>query len=395
MGKTIRRLKRSVQKVAKAGGVSVEDAALVAQMVVTIARTGKVHLSEVARSILGHEEELMDAERAVSEQLASKRSTIDGMESGWLRVAAPAAKRLPFIAVDGSEHAKPYAKAMEHLEFVRDASDPLKRIVHGYRTVQIDALDEEHRTLPLVSQVFSKNAPEFKSKQDTFLRAILKVLVCLGREHTWLFDRGFDATDFLRALIRLRVHWVVRQMQTRNVLLSTGELVSMRLLAAGLRKPHALEVPYVDKSTHETRYAPVFYGYAPVRLPDIDASLTMVVVSGGRNEDVVLLTNARLMGPDEVAQIVLAYLRRWGSEESTRALKQLTGVEDFRVRKWESIKRLTTIAMITCGLQALMLLQQVRASSRYIARVPQFIEHVLLKNYRLWRGIQDALISSA
>jgi Transposase DDE domain len=395
MGKTIRRLKRSVQKVAKAGGVSVEDAALVAQMVVTIARTGKVHLSEVARSILGRDEELIDAERAVSEQLASKRSTIDGMEAGWLRVAAPAAKQLPFIAVDGSEHAKPYAKAMEHLEFVRDASDPLKRIVHGYRTVQIDALDEQHRTLPLVSQVFSKNAPEFKSKQDTFLRAIMKVLVCLGREHTWLFDRGFDATDFLRALIRLRVHWVVRQMQTRNVLLSTGELVSMRLLAAGLRKPHALEVPYVDKSTHETQYALVSYGYAPVRLPAIDSSLTMIVVSGGRNEDVVLLTNARLMRPDEVAQVVLAYLRRWGSEESTRALKQLTGVEDFRVRKWESIKRLTTIAMITCGLQALMLLRQVRASSRYIARVPQFIEHVLLKNYRLWRGIQDALISSA
>jgi hypothetical protein len=257
MARTIRRLKRSVQKVAKAGGVSVEDAALVAQMVVTIARTGKVHLSEVARSILGRDEELIDAERAVSEQLAAKHSTIDGLGDGWLRVAAPAAKRLPFIAVDGSEHAKPYAKAMEHLEFVRDASDPLKRIVHGYRTVQIDALDEKHQTLPLLSQVFSKNAPEFKGKQDTFLRAMMQVIVRLGREHTWLFDRGFDATDFLRALIALRLPWVVRQTQMRNVVLSTGEFVQMRLLAAGLRKPHAVDVPYVDKNTHETRHVSV------------------------------------------------------------------------------------------------------------------------------------------
>jgi hypothetical protein len=395
MAKTIRRLKRSVQKVARAGGMSLKDAALVAQMVVTIARTGKVHLSEVARSILGRDEELIDAERAVSEQLAAKHSTIDGLGDGWLRVAAPAAKRLPFIAVDGSEHAKPYAKAMEHLEFVRDASDPLKRIVHGYRTVQIDALDEKHQTLPLVSHVFSKNAPEFKSKQDTFLRAMTKVIVRLGREHTWLFDRGFDATDFLRALMTLRIHWVVRQTQMRNLVLSTGELVPMRLLATGLRKPHAVDVPYVDKNSHETRHVSVSFGYAPVRLPGIDASLTMIVVRGGRNEDLVLLTTARLMGADEVAQIVLAYLRRWGSEEATRAFKQLTGVEDFRVRKWESIKRLTVIAMVACGIQALMLLRQANTAARYIARVPQFIEKVLLKNYRLWRGIQDALISSA
>jgi hypothetical protein len=169
----------------------------------------------------------------------------------------------------------------------------------------------------------------------------------------------------------------------------------MRLLATGLRKPHAVDVPYVDKNSHETRHVSVSFGYAPVRLPGIDASLTMIVVRGGRNEDLVLLTNARLMGPDEVAQIVMAYLRRWGSEESTRAFKQLTGIEDFRVRKWESIKRLTLIAMTACGIQALMLLRQASTAAHYIARVPQFIENVLLKNYRLWRGIQDALISSA
>jgi hypothetical protein len=52
-------------------------------------------------------------------------------------------------------------------------------------------------------------------------------------------------------------------------------------------------------------------------------------------------------------------------------------------------------AMTACGIQALMLLRQASTAAHYIARVPQFIENVLLKNYRLWRGIQDALISSA
>jgi hypothetical protein len=53
MATTIRRLKRSVQKAAKAGGLSAEDTTLAQQMIVTMARTGKVYLSEVARSIKG------------------------------------------------------------------------------------------------------------------------------------------------------------------------------------------------------------------------------------------------------------------------------------------------------------------------------------------------------
>jgi hypothetical protein len=126
----------------------------------------------------------------------------------------------------------------------------------------------------------------------------------------------------------LRLHWVVRQTQMRNVVLSTGELVPMRLLAAGLRKPHAVDVPYVDKNRHEMRHVSVSFGYAPVRLPGI-------------------------------------------------------------------VKDASVIAMVACGIQALMLLRQANTAARYIARVPQFIENVLLKNYRLWRGIQDALISSA
>lgn len=395
MAATIRRLKRSVQKAAKAGGLSAEDTALAVNMVVTIARTGEVHLSEVARSTVEGDEDLIDVERAISEQLGSKHSTLDGLRDGWLQVVAPTVKRLSFITVDGSDHAKPYARKMEYLDLVRDASDPLKRIVPGYWTVQIDAVDDEHKLLPLVSQVFSTKAPEYKSWYDTFLRPMLKVIARLGREHTWLFDRGFDAIDFLHSLMALRIHWVVRQTQTRHVLLGTGELVPMHQLAEGLRKPHSIEVSYVDKNTHELKHAPASFGFAPVRLPEIDAPLTMIVVDGGRDEDIVLLTNARVTTVDQAEQIVLAYLRRWGSEEGTRAFKQLSGVEDFRVRKWESIQRLTFIASMAVGIQALMLITRARTAARYIARVRQFFDDVLLKNYRLWKGIQNALLSGA
>lgn len=394
MASTIRRLRRSVQKAAKAGGLNAEDTALAEEIVRSIARTGKCHLSEVARQ-LDRDEPLLDTERELSEQLGATESTLDGLSDGWLRVVAPIARRMSFMTVDGTEHVKPYGKAFEYQDLVRDASDPEKRILPGYWSVQIDALDELHRQLPLVSAVFSTKAPEYKTWYDGYLGPMVRVLARVGREHTWLFDRGFDAIDFLKSLMTLRVHWVVRQLQTRNVLLGNGVLVPMHMLAAGLRKPHSVDVPYVNKSTHALEHSSASFGFAPVRLPEIDEPLTMIVVDLGRDKDIVLLANARNLTADQAAQIVLAYLRRWGSEEATRTYKQLTGVEDFRVRKWESIQRLTFLAMMTVGVQALMLVTRPRMAACYMRRVKQFIKHVMLQNYRLWRGIADALLAGA
>lgn len=390
MASTIRRLKRFVQKSARAGGLSEADTSLAEHIVLSITRNGNCHLSDVAR-LLKRAEPLIDTERELSEQLGDDESTLDGHRDGWLKIAAPAARRMSFITVDGTEHVKQYGKAFEYLDTIRDASDRLKRIEYGYWSVQIDAVDEVHRHLPLCSEVFSTKAPEYKGWYDAFLRPMLKVIASVGRDHTWLFDRGFDAIDFLRSLMALRIHWVVRQQQTRHVLLGGGEIVPMHMLAAGLRKPHSVEVPYVNKSTHAVEHASVSFGFAPVRLPGIDARLTMIVIDGGRDEDIVLLTNARIADADQAASIVLAYMRRWGSEEATRAFKQLTGVEDFRVRRWNSIRRLTFLAMMTCGVQALLLLTRPVIAARYIARVKQFIENVLLQHYRLWDGIVDAL----
>jgi hypothetical protein len=390
MASTVKRLKKFVQKVARAGGLNDADTKLAEQIVESISRKGKVHLSEVARS-LNKREPLIDSERRLSEQLADDESTLDGLRDGWLQVVAPVARRMSFATVDGTDHAKPHGEKFEYLDMVRDASDPLKTIVPGYWSVQIDALDDEHRHVPLCSHIFSTKAPEYTGWYDAFLKPMRKAISAIGHEHTWLFDRGFDAIDFLQSLMDLKVHWVVRQLQTRHVEIGNGELVLMHLLAAGLRKPHSVDVPYVNKSTHALEHFTMSFGFAPVRVPGIDATLTMIVINGGREKDIVLLANARITSIEQAAQIVLAYICRWGSEEATRSFKQLTGVEDFRVRRWESIKRLTFLATMTTGIQCLLLLTRPSVAARYIARVKQFIKHVMLVNYRLWRGIADAL----
>lgn len=131
MASTIRRLRKAVQKVAKAGGVSAEDTKLAADIVCSITRNERCHLSAVAR-MLKEPVPLIDTVRRLSEHLADDESTLDGMRVGWLCTAAPIARRMPFIAVDLTDISKPHGKAFEHLDIVRDASDPRKHLEPGY-----------------------------------------------------------------------------------------------------------------------------------------------------------------------------------------------------------------------------------------------------------------------
>ena len=84
---------------------------------------------------------------------------------------------------------------------------------------------------------------------------------------------------------------------------------------------------------------------------------------------------------------------RWAVEEGIRCYKQVTQVEDFRVRNWNSIRRITFFAMLAYGIQALWLVTRPAMAERLIKRVKQFIKIVPFKHYRLWVGVKDALNS--
>jgi hypothetical protein len=387
-------LRKFVQKSAKLADLSDEESRLATAIVAAISKNETCLVSDVART-LGGDGDLRKIARPFYDGLSRKRSGLDDLPDAWLRLVAPTADRMPFIAVDPSDIAKPHGKAFDNLDIVRDASDRDKRKLPGFHTVQIEATDDRHRNLPLWHQVFSTVAPGYHGWYETIGRAVEAVLARLGRDATWLFDRGCDAGDFYDFLLRLHITWVVRQLQTRNVIFGNGKTVLMADLAASLSKPHDILIPYVHKKTHEVRCWPARFGFAPVRLPDRDGRLWMIVVTGLREEDMVLLTNDEIASPDDAARIVLAYMRRWGIEEGVRCWKQKTGVEGFRVRNWNSIRRLTFLSMLAYGIQALWLIARPASARRLIARVKVFIKEVLFLNYRLWDGVKDALISGA
>jgi len=389
MSTTVRRIRRFVQKMAQNASLESEETTLATNCIVGISKTGSCIVSDIVRTLPG--ENLREMTRPFYDGLSDPKSNLDGLRLAWLKAVSTTANSMPFIAVDPSDIIKMHGKKFDFLDVVRDASDKGKRKGPGFPTIQIEAVDFLHRNLPLWHEVFSTLHPDYRSWYDCIGRAILSVLDHTGKNATWLFDRGMDAGDFYTILNGLHIKWVVRQLQTRNVVFGDNRTIIMRTLADSINKPHQVDIPYVSKSTHRVKQWPLHFGYVPVRLPGFEGRFFMIVVTGLRDEDMVLLTNDDITSVKRAARIVTAYMRRWGIEEGIRCWKQTTGVEDFRVRNWNSIRRLTFFSMLAYGIQALWLICSPAASKRLIARVKVFVEHVLFQHYRLWEGTKIAL----
>ena len=243
MGITFRRIRTFVQKLAKIAALSNEECALAKDVITGISVTGSCKVSDIAR-VTGAAGTLRELTQPFYRGLSKITSKLDRLREAWVRFVAPVANRMPFVAVDFSDIFKLYGKAFDNLAIVRDASDPRKWKGPGFNTIQIEATDHQHRTLPLWQQIFSTVCPEYTGWYDIVGRAITTVLKHVGKRAVWLFDRGFDATDFYTILRDAGIHrWVVRQLQTRNVILETGITMLMSDLAAGLLKPFDTQVP--------------------------------------------------------------------------------------------------------------------------------------------------------
>lgn len=394
MGRTIRRIREFVQKITDRADLTEAQSRLAADIVQGISASSSSHLSEIARA-LGEDKPLIVTEQRLSESLARPTFDDGAVTDAYLQQVAGAARRMPFVAVDPTELVKPYGEAFENLDTVRDASDRRKPLESGYWTVRIEATTDDNETLPLYTEVFSTKAEDYLGWNETFANAVERVRNKIGSDAIWIFDRAFDGLEWMRHSQELGLSWLIRQQQTRNIEVATGAIYDMHVFASCLNRPHQLPVPYVDKSTHERKHFEVQFGYAPVRVPRLDADLYLIVVQRPMRDALALLTNIRIRSRKQAARLVLAYMRRWGVEDGIRFWKQKTGIEDFRVRNWNSIRRLVMLSMIAAGLQALMLLTRPSLAQRFIQRVKVFIENVPFRQYRLWDGVRDALIYDA
>jgi hypothetical protein len=289
------------------------------------------------------------------------------------------------------------ARRERKAERVKCPSPPaLKKL--GYWTVQIEAGNGTGDHLPLCQELFSTQDPAYQALGEnawtrTFQSAIERVLAHLGHEGIWLMDRGFDDTFWMSWMHANVQQTVIRMKANRLVHPGTKQEKAMNVgrLAETLEARHTTQIRYVDKSNHQEKFRSIPFTWAPIWVEGVDHALYLIVAHTGRKRPLLLVTDHRPESSEDAGELIQAYLERWGSEEVTRACKQLTGLERIRVRSLLAMRRLLWLAMIAVGIQALLLLTRPRLRRALLDRAKEFIPKVRFVAYRLWRVVQADL----
>jgi hypothetical protein len=304
-------------------------------MIYGIQASKDVKVSNIARA-LNESIALIKTEGRLCRRLATHDLT--SHVNSWLsREGALAVNDDTVLAVDLGDIRKTYAKSMEHLALVHDGSRG--DVAPGYWLNEIVAAHPYgDRIVPMYGELYSVEAPLFRSENDQILHAIYHVMKATQGRGIVAIDRGGDRREILIPLLDKGIRFVVRERGDRHVLLS-GERRYAVATAVRLCQTEIEREVEIEKEGCRRTYT-LRLGTLPVRMPERpDVHLWLVVIHGFGKEPIILLTN---VGPsldrEHAVWIGDVYLTRWKCEETYRFLKQSYNLEDVRVRDYAALR---------------------------------------------------------
>ena len=374
----------------------------IAEMLYGIQARQSVRLTEVARA-LNETTSIKKTEERLSRQLGRR----------WLgeavteRVAARAAREVDWetlLILDLTDLSKKYAKKMEYLGRIRDAS--AKELGWGYWMVNVIGAGAR-RVYPLYGRLFSHRAPEHRSENAEIERAIGTVSDRTEGRGVWVIDRGGDRRELFRYLLDRKLRFLIRLNDKRGLEVE-GRRMSAQEAAA------SCPLVYIESLPAKNDRGPLrlTYGCRRVRLPGRTEILTLVVVRGFGEAPLILLTNLTVsQSRKSLWRVVAGYMARWRVEEAIRFIKQSYRLEDIRLLTYRRLQNMIALVMavvyfasvyLDAKLKLRVLSQHVLKAARRVFGIPDFrlyaladgIKHCLFSRSPGVRGLSAALSPS-
>ncbi len=304
--------------------------------------SGSVRLTEIGRA-LEEKIPLHATHKRLSRNLADE-SLEHNLGSNVLKLGSKHINENTLLIVDPSDIQKKYAKKMQYLAEVRDGSED--SIGKGYWLCEVVGCEVgSNEITPLAQELWSQDAPDFKSDNDQILRLVERVRQSTGGRGIIVYDRGSDRR-------RLLVPWtqdntcryLVRQRGDRH-LLYKRKAKSGLALASSCKTPYSAKI-IKEKEGEEKTYF-IEFGFMPVRLPECPKRpLWLVVVKGFGKKPLMILTTEPMRRNRKVLWwAVEAYLTRWRVEDTIRFIKQSYDFEDIRVLTYNRLKNMATLVL--------------------------------------------------
>lgn len=280
------------------------------------------------------------------------------------------------LIIDMTDIAKPRARRMKYLGQVRDGSE--NKLVNGYWCIEVYAYAKGKKVIPLSLDVFGIDDPSVGSQNLQIERNIDAVNKAFDGNGIWLADRGFDGLNLYEMWFSRRCRFIVRQRGDRYVLTANGVRILERDLLEHLRR----------QWLHKGRHSDIVF--CKVKLPDHNQHVYLIACWREKSDNpLILLTNLVVENERLARQIISYYKKRWSCEETIQFLKGRVGLERFRIRRYEAIKRLMILAMLAMGFLTWILLKNRQLTKYLFSLTSRFRKERKFIYYLLLDGLQE------
>jgi hypothetical protein len=226
---------------------------------------------------------------------------------------------------------------------VRDASSKDKRFEKGYHLTEMVALThQEQHPISVYSHIHSSHEKRYKSTNEETYKGIDQVLSHLRRPCTFVFDRGYDANNLIKKVIRSGSDLVLRLTERRNVT-HKGKKYKIKTLRDSRKGKIKMNIMFQG----ETKMC--YISHLNVKISVSKKDMRLVFVYGLGEKPMMLLTNKQLKSKEDVIKVVRLYMSRWRVEDYFRFKKQEFGFENFRVRNLTAINNLNQLLTYVIG----------------------------------------------
>lgn len=354
--------------------------------------TGSVQLTNAARLFAPTRSSLAKAVERMSAHLCDEEWDHREWAANVLKLQADAVAEDDLIPLDGTELAKPYARRMQYVTTIKDASRVGDPLVSGYWCWGAYHWGLAQRTLnPLMLRPWSTLQPGFLSENDLIGRWMWTLREATAGRGIWLIDRGADRPEILSSLLQVQKRWIVRLREDRRLIGPDGSVRSAGVwadwaLANRPQRGNAVTLAVSLPSDQVRQYG---------RPPSLHLLVpTYTFTRNGKTDRWVLLTCGLIghqVGPRQGRH---DYALRWRAEDGKRFLGQIGHVERFQVRSFVALERLLWCVTLAGGFFSELQRQEPQLSQQLQEEVIYWDEDCILPVYRLARGLQTLAMRS-
>jgi hypothetical protein len=349
--------------------------------------TGSVQLTNAVRLFAETDNQLAAAVERMSDHLGDEQWDHRDWAGAVLHHLADTVEEDDLLPLDGTELAKPYARHMQYVSTVKDASRVDDPLVNGFWCWGAYHWSPTHDTLnPLMLRPWSTLQPRFLSENDLIIRWMWTLREATAGRGIWLMDRGADRPEILSALLRFQKRWIVRLRKDRALVGPDGTIRSAGAWAdwalanrpvRGRAATLAVSLPVQD--VPQVGVSPKLW----LEVPDY------TFMRNRKEERWILLTCGLIghhIGPRQIRH---DYALRWRAEDGKRFLGQVGHVERFLVRSFVALERTLWCASLAGGFFSFLQREEPQLSQELQEEVLYWNKRFKLPVYRLARGLQS------